>query len=334
MSDQHTTMEKAPSLKNWGSLAHRVAKLARLHPQLGMRLLCAPPEAMHSLAAFLQTHGEEDDITNAQVVFDTAPKKLLPLSFDEPAKLLFSCLKKCEPIAHTMAFYNTINGILKSDAGTELMRCTKIDIPVLRFFTLARRREFDPLVIAAHLLLKHKIDHATAMHDLLQTLRALGVLGDNETECKALRRAKKSIFHYVDARLNRTVSPLVLNLPRPLIHVNRGKDLTRLALEFGNCLRALTYRVWLGSDSHIIVHLDEPCAEHHQGAIAVLVLGAGGRFWVTECQHANNRECDRRVRERIVELLEDAGVSAGVRHFAAAMEPFLNAPDIPEYAYR
>lgn len=78
----------------------------------------------------------------------------------------------------------------------------------------------------------------------------------------------------------------------------------------------------------------EPRSEHQQGAIAVLVLGAGGRFWITECQHANNRECDRRVRERIVELLEDAGVPAGLRQFSAAMEPFTNATDIPEYAYQ
>jgi hypothetical protein len=32
--------------------------------------------------------------------------------------------------------------------------------------------------------------------------------------------------------------------------------------------------------------------------------------------------------------LEDAGVPAGLRQFSAAMEPFTNATDIPEYAYQ
>jgi len=330
LPDPPKTADSAPSLAcyNIPSLAHRIAKLAQGHPLLASRLLCCPREAMHCYAIFLQCHAEHDDAVNAQIIYDTDPRTLLLNSIDEPAKELFSTLKKCEPQAHTMAFYRTLDGLLKCRFAAELMECTEINIKVLQFFNTARRWNFDPLVVAAHRLLGHQINRAMAFHDIVGIMRALDVLDADRLERRVLRNWKKSLHQYIDARLQGVVSPVAFDLAPPLAQISDAKQLKRLALTFENCLGTMDHRVRLASGNHLLIHLNEPHAEHLEGAVAVLELGAGGLWYISDAEHAKGVECSPDVRNRIVELLGQAGVKAAPRTFVKAMRFFANAPDL------
>ena len=329
LPDQPDTKEKAPSLACWGSLAHRVAQLAQHHPRLATRLLCCPSQAMHTYAIYLQRHDEEqDELVTAQLIHDTDPRTLLANSIQEPAKNLFSALKKCEPLVHTMAFYNTLNVLLKTEVSAELMECAMININVLRFFNLARRGNFDTLVVAAHRSLNHKINSATAFNDIVGIMRALNVLDVDRQERRALRNWKKSLHQYIDSRLQRVVCPVAFDLQLPLIQVRDAKQLKRLALTYENCLGTMDHRVRLASGNYLLVHLDEGHAEHLEGAVAVLELGAGGIWYISDAEHAKGVECSPGVRNRIVELLGQSGIKAAPRTYTKAMRFFANAPDL------
>ena len=283
---------------------------------------------MHCYAIFLQCHEEHDDAINAQIIHDTDPRKLLHNSIDAPAAELFSALKKCEPKAHTMAFYRTLNELLKGEFSGELMDCIVINTNVLRFFNLVRRWHLDPLVAAAHRSLNYQMNRATAFSDVLGIMRAMNVLDADRLERPVLHSWKKSLYCYIDSRLQRVVSPFSFNLAPPLVQVLTAKQLKRLALTFENCLSSMEHRVRLGSGNYLLVHLKEGLAEHPEGAIAVLELGAGGIWYISDAEHARSVECPPEVRNRIVELLEQSGVKAAPRTYTKAMRFFANAPDL------
>jgi hypothetical protein len=330
LPDQPKTADTAPSLAcyNIPSLAHRIVKLAQGHPLLASRLLCCPPEAMHCYAIFLQCHDEHDDAVNAQIIYETDPRTLLLGSIDAPAAELFSALKKCEPKAHTMAFYRTLNELLKGEFSGDLTDCTVINTNVLRFFNLVRRWHLDPLVVAAHRSLNYQMNRATAFSDIIGIMRALNVLNADEIERRTLHNWKKSLYCYIDRRLQRVASPLAFNLVSPLIQVRDAKHLNRLARKFENCLNTMEHRVRLASGNYLLVHLVEGLAEHPEGAVAVLELGAGGIWYISDAEHARSVECPPEVRNRIVELLEQSGVKAAPRTYTKAMRFFANAPDL------
>lgn len=91
------------------------------------------------------------------------------------------------------------------------------------------------------------------------------------------------------------------------------------------CLKRLQH---LSSGNYLLVHLDEPQAEHLERAVAVPELEAGGIWYISDAEHARSVECPPEVRNRIVELLGQSGVKASPRTFTKAMRYFANAPDL------
>lgn len=128
--------------------------------------------------------------------------------------------------------------------------------------------------------------------------------------------------------MQRVVSPIAFDLVAPLIQVCTAKQLNRLARKFGNCLGTTEHHVRLGSGNYLLVHLDQPRAEHPEGAVAVLELGPGGIWYIADAEHARGVECSPEVRNRIVELLMQSGIRAAPRTHSKAMRFFADAPDL------
>ena len=283
---------------------------------------------MHAYAIYLHQHEDQDDAITAGVIHDLDPRILLAKSMQEPSESLFSALRRCEPAVHTMAFYRTLDGFLKTEFSDELMDCPVINTNVLRFFNLVRRWHLDPLVVAAHRSLNYQMNRATAFSDVLGIMRAVNVLNADEIERRILHGWKKSLYCYIDRRLQRVVSPLAFNLVSPLVQVRDAKHLNRLARKFENCLNTMDHRVRLASGNYLLVHLAEGIAERPEGAVAVLELGAGGIWYISDAEYARSVECPPEVRNRIVELLGQSGVKAAPRTYTKAMRFFANAPDL------
>lgn len=62
--------------------------------------------------------------------------------------------------------------------------------------------------------------------------------------------------------------------------------------------------------------------------MAILEQGPGGRWYVTDAEHARGVEASRGVRERVVELLAMSGIQAECRTFSHAMRFFSDAPEL------
>jgi hypothetical protein len=99
--------ERAPLLLLFNDLAPRVAVLVRTRPTLVHRLIVAPREAVHAIAAYLYLAADtlKADVEVAEIIDETDPRHLLRAAIPNCPRRLYRALGRAGDRVHPRRYY-------------------------------------------------------------------------------------------------------------------------------------------------------------------------------------------------------------------------------------
>ncbi|RYD21028.1 MAG: hypothetical protein EOP69_01495 [Spirochaetia bacterium] len=275
-----TQRERSPLLRVFGDvLAGRVAGLIRERPKLVARLIMAPPEAVHSIGAYLHLAPDATlpDAAVADRLVNTKPRDLLAAAMPNCPVQLYRALGRAGDRVHGRIFYIRIGGILNGPFADMLLDATSIDDSCLNHIeSLAK---MDPEVAAIFAKLKDRY-HAEAADSLVTFLRAYNVLGENDLRLPP-RAGLPALVRRLTQALARIPAPDPgFTVPPPYRLVASSAELQRIATEFQNCLQL---HHWNAAEHHLRL-INGNCAYLVADGPRVLVAlhRVVGNLWVLE----------------------------------------------------
>lgn len=216
-----------------------------------------------------------------------------------------------------------LNTVLGSNICDVAMQTKALNATRIEFFY--KIREMDPLVAPAYRLLNFNPRAAKNFNVMLKHMRNLSLIGDQDSEAKALRNGGyQSVNDYVEKRLARVKAPENLNLMPPLRQIFCGEELSFIANQWRNCLRAPAYRIALGLGSKIFVMMDGTVPGDE--VLASLERTAFG-WQMDECEMPMKRQATDEMRQRMVDLLIENGIAADTTTFAMAFSELDRCPE-------
>ena len=274
--------ERAPLLAFWGEhLAPIVAGMVTARPSWGARLLLAPREAQHAIAAYLRQRmvagaGEADAHALAATVDGRHVRDLLREAVPETHPRLYTLLERCGPVALDLATYHAINRCLHGPLGGALL---KRHLVVPSTVALVQRVMADPVLAACAETIIADEKPLANFEASLALLRAYGLAHD----IKALQsgsgwRAAAARVANDLGRAQCPVAPFAVpsgwHQPR---HWAEVKTIGRLAENcLGSPLACVGYvGPWISGRLVIL------CAEDGTGLATVNAAG-GGMWWLSE----------------------------------------------------
>ncbi|MGK7866123.1 hypothetical protein [Falsiroseomonas sp. E2-1-a20] len=223
-------------LRVFGGLAPRVATLIRTRPQIVVRLINAPREAVHAIAAFLflapESQGADDEV--AALIYDMDPRDLLRTALPTCPPSLYRALDHAGDRVHPCTFYERLGALCQSPYATALLKGNTIDDARLRFFE--RLAQMDPALSDIAESLDERGHLAEAADSMVALLRARGALRDDDLELPP-RAGVRAITRRLRAALSRIEAPDPGFLaPPPFRFVRNTDELQRIGRTFGNCV--------------------------------------------------------------------------------------------------
>lgn len=241
--------ERAPLMRVFGSLAEQVAILIRLRPALAQRLVFAPPEALHAVAAFLH-HGVNITMSDAEVadmIMNHHPRGLLLLAFPEAPPTLYRALRRGGDRASEAVVYSNVVALATGRFADRYLS----DNPLSRSrraFYLALTQA-DPIVGQIARALPEDLAIIEAIDSFIAVLRAHVGLNDAEL-CLPPMAGKSAVLRRLLRLLDSVpMPPPSFSVPEPYRVVTSIGELRRVGLTYRNCIRDLWSgpRYWLSA---------------------------------------------------------------------------------------
>jgi hypothetical protein len=314
---KQSNVEQGPSLLPWGWLAPIIARMINRHNGLGTRLMCSPPNAVHAVAIYLLRNREQDEDVSAQTIYARHPKRLLNECWTDAHPHIYSVLKRCGGNVKTIDFYERLNTLLVTGMRDELMSVSEITTDTIRFFEVAKA--LDPLVLPARRALDYSSRSARSFDAILRAMRMLGLINDFSTEARALRiHGAEPISTFIEKRLDRTTSPITLDVEAPFRQIMTGRELSSIAVKFKNCLRGASYKASLGLGTHVFVMYEQG------GFSAISSLERTHFCWhLDEVGLTSGLNGTPVIRQKIVSQLRQQGIDIEPQTFANAWRSIL-----------
>jgi len=299
------SLERAPLLRLFGNLAPRVAAFLRCRPSLAQKLIFAPPEAIHAVAAFLH-HGSASHLSEAElaeVIDTTDPRKLLLITFPEIPPTFFGALRRsggcaCEPQVYLRAARLSVGPFSSAFLGGDPLLISR-----LAYFEALTNA--DPIVTAMHLALPESASIVGDASNVLRLLRAHGVamLDDITVPISSGRRgALRYLLRHVD---NVSAPPLPFIVPAPYVQIGTIGALRRAGQIYKNCVcsnwNGPRYWLDLAKGVDIFIVCDDP------KFIACLHRLADDHYIMGEIAGPSNSSIDEAVQSTFVDALRHAG---------------------------
>ena len=296
--------ERSPLLQVFGGLAPLVAVLIRTRPALAGRLVFAPPEAVHALAAFLH-HGVPDTLSDAELaeLVDTKhPRELLLKTFPDVPRSFYRALRAsggpaCESAIYLRAACLAVSPLAEPFLGGDPLAASRLS----HFETLLNA---DPLIQGMHHALPVDPSIVDAVSNVFRLLRAHNALPEDIDIATSAgpRAALRCVLRLIDG-LKAPALPFAL--PSPYMQIGTVGELRRTGRAYKNCVRDRWHgpRFWLdaasGADAFILCN--------QPGFLARLNRVGGDHYTICEIAGPANASIAETVRRSFVDALRQAG---------------------------
>lgn len=299
--------ERAPLLRVFGGLAEQIAVLVRLRPTLAQRLVFAPPQAVHAVAAYLH-HGVPANLSYtelAEIIETHHPRDLLIRTFPQAPVALYKAFgrssdRACEPKTYLRAAALSCGPFAAAFLSGNPLHHRRLDY----YEALST---FDRTVAAMQHTLPENAATAEAVHNIVSVLRAYRPLTDADVALppSAGRRAVLRRLHQLLDSIRAPVPPFAV--PAPLRLIETVGALRREGLRFKNCIRDQWHgpRLWLGHarGDDVFIVSDGPCFIAHFRCVAPSL------YFLNQIAGPSNAKVEIDVQESLIATLRRAGAN-------------------------
>ncbi|MBC4018642.1 hypothetical protein ACFQU2_16655 [Siccirubricoccus deserti] len=219
----------------FGDLAPRVAALIRARPILIARLIVAPREAVHAIAAFLHLAPDAagPDVDVAKIINQTDPRELLNAALPACPARLYRALDRAGDRVRERRFYEKLAAVCSGPFADRLLDGALDDIRVAHFEALSR---MDPALGAMRSALPENTYLVEGIDSLVAFLRARGALRDGDLRLPP-GAGLPAITRRLRVALGRIEAPDPgFNPPPPFRLLRTSDELQRIGKAFGNCV--------------------------------------------------------------------------------------------------
>ena len=327
------TDERAPLLLVFGTLANRMAGILAGRHGLTSRMLYAPPEAIHAIAAFLYLapQATESDAVVGDVIEQTDPRELLRKALPDCPSRLYRALDRAGNSVRERSYYTRLDAICRGPLGAAFLDGDPNDTRLDYYEAIGT---MDPLVIKLRTALPEARHIASAVDTLIALLRAYGAIGQCDLELPknartgaVLRRLLRGLYAVRAPQPSFTV-------PEPFRLVETIGELRNIGRKFRNCLASVVVygaNHWLDLANGTAVYLTTE--EPH---LLTELRRFGPNLWhIDQMVGPRNASPSFALRQTLEQKLRDAGirlieVSPGYAISSldcAARPPKIDAPD-------
>jgi hypothetical protein len=297
--------ETPPSLKFWGEFAPIVAKIVKLQPSLGQRIVLAPRHVLHALGAYVgYGRANDHDIGSlAQGIAERDIRKLLSDAVLNPHPRLFRTLAKIGLPVQELGYYRDLNDALNGPASSILLRADRIPRDLL---SVVLEIAQDPVLIAASDAIADNKNSLRNLRSILCFLRSLGVA--NQIENLPAGSGWNAIVRRIKADMEHARAPAAPFLP-PLgwsVIEDVGR-LWKVGERMQNCVSPFAFegerhlRDFLSGQAAFLVSYE------NDGVMLAEVQRVGPRLWTIEEFAAVECELgEKQARQKFGELLTKA----------------------------
>ncbi len=317
MSQPQFTIDRAPMLMAYMLLSGRVGGLIRVRPSLAQRLVFAPPEAMHGIAAYL-FHGVPAGLADSEVaeIIDTHhPRDLMLRALPHAPIRLYRALRRgpdrvCAPNAYLRAA-----AIAAGPFADQFLAGDPLSDYRLDFYEVLSGT--DPDVRRLHRALPEDCSTVGAVDVAVQVLRAFGTLKPDSLALPPTA-GRKALYRRLLRCLDAIPAPdLPFTVPAPYRLIDSIGALRREGLRMNNCLRDDRWqgpRKWfsLARGERVFVASDDPVF------MAEFTRVAPDTFCLSEFAGPDNTPVLASARTDLVAALRGAGAQIIDRDPAAA----------------
>ena len=291
----------------FGILAKRVAELIRARPSLAQRLALAPPEAIHSIAAYLHLVANPATTSAAEIATlmeDSHPRTLLSAALPTAPARLYRALSTAGSRARGRAFYQRLGAVVSGPFASAFLEGDLSDRRVI-FYELLDT--LDPVVAALHSSLADSCEIALAVNDLVTFLRAHSTFDD-----AAFRFPEgagiASVLRRLQIALDAVRAPLLGFIPPPSFRtIESIGELRKVGRDFRNCLQQrhhyATGRWFALADGSTRYLVDDK----RQLLIALRHVGPE-LYVVDDLEHPANDDVPSALRATVIDEFRAAGV--------------------------
>jgi hypothetical protein len=273
--------ERAPLLRVFSdTLAGRVAGLIRQRPLLISRLITAPPEAIHSVGAYLHLSPDamKPDATVADTITNAHPRDLLAAALPDCSPKLYRALGRAGDRVRSREFYERLGSVARSGIGDGLLDSGDLDECRLSFYETLLR--MDPLIASLRGALGETAYHAEGIDSLVTFLRAHNALHEDDFRLPA-RAGMPALARRLQRALGRIPAPNPgFAPPAGYRLVTTTDELQAVGRLFRNCVAMPNYNApdfhfrLLRGAAVFLVSDDPP--------VLVALRQVGGGLWVVE----------------------------------------------------
>jgi hypothetical protein len=305
-SRNETLTERAPLLLVFGDLAPRVAALVRARPTLVSRLIVAPREAIHAVAAYLclAANASKPDTEVAEIVDETDPRHLLRAAIPNCPRRLYRALDRAGDRVHPRRYYERLGTVCTGPFADALLDGDLTEGRIGYYEALAR---MDPAMVALQSGLRENSYVAEGVDCMLALLRAHGVLRDEDIRLPP-RAGTPAIARRLRAALARIEAPDPgFAVPPPFRLIRTTEELRRIGKQFGNCVAlpqwgAARFHLDLVNGAGVFLISDAPL-------VLALLSRVADRAWhLEQCVGPKNPSPPPGVRAALIRDLTAAGL--------------------------
>lgn len=298
--------ERAPLLLVFGDLAPRVATLVRARPLLIARLIVAPPEAIHAIAAFLHLAPDaaRSDGDVAEVINGTDPRKLLNMALPDCPRRLYRALGTVGDRVLSKRFYERLGAVCYGEFVDAFLGGDLTDARITYYEALSR---MDPAMAVLRHALRENSYTVEAVDTVVSMLRSRGALRDDEMRLPP-RAGMRAVARRISKALSRLAAPSPgFVVPAPFRLVRDTDELERLARRFENCLglhdwNAAKYHINMIQGTTLVLTSDDP------PLIAALHRVAADVWQFEQCMGPKNASPPAGVQSGLIRDLSAAGL--------------------------
>lgn len=222
----------------WGDLTPVVAAMVAARPAVAARILLAPPEAAHAVAAFLHAQvarGDADPAALAGAVATTHARRLLRDAIAGCDPRLYRLLGRCGEGVHGPDFYTRLNAALAGPLRAALLLRPRLSPDTL---DAAARIAADPVLAACGAAALAHRGHLEDLEAALAFLRAHGLARD--IEALPPGSGWRAVAARVAADLARAATPPApWPIPPGWSQPARWREVAEAGRLAGNCLASL-----------------------------------------------------------------------------------------------
>jgi hypothetical protein len=218
-----------------------MASLIRSRPILIARLITAPPEAIHSIGAYLHLSPDaaKPDAMVADIITNTHPRDLLAAALPGCPAKLYRALARAGDRVRSREFYEGLGSISCTVLGDGLLASGALDEHRLTFYHAVSK--MDPLITSLHGALGKTVYNLEANNSLIAFLRAHNALNEEEFRLPA-SAGMASLTRRVQQALGRIPAPDPGFAPPPLFRiVTSTAELQIIGKKIGNCVAIPNY---------------------------------------------------------------------------------------------